>query len=53
MKELWLVFMHDDKELLRCTVKGLHYGEVEETKNLLAYEKHIPASEIETTYVFC
>lgn len=52
MKQLWIVFKHNGNELLRCTVKGLHSGEMENTKNLLAYEKHINAEEIEVTYDF-
>lgn len=46
----WAVFYHGDKELASFTVSGMAPGEVEATKELLAYEKNIPVSEIRAVY---
>lgn len=42
----WVVFQHGEKELLRFTVAGIACAEITTTKELLAYERNIPASEI-------
>ena len=42
----WLVFYHDAKPILACTLNDTFDGEVEATRGLLAYEKGIPEDEI-------
>lgn len=45
MKE-WIVFYHNDKELVAITVNGLTFDEIFNTKKLLAYERGISPDEI-------
>lgn len=45
MKE-WIVFYHNDKELVAITVNGLTFDEIFSTKKLLAYERGISPDEI-------
>lgn len=45
MKE-WIVFYHNDKELVAITVNGLTFDEIFNTKKLLAYERSISPDEI-------
>ena len=42
----WVVFYHNGKELMRYSVNGTHSGELQETKNLLAYELGVGVEEI-------
>lgn len=44
--EEYLVFYHEKKELLAYTIRGTFAGEMEATKELLAYEHHIPENAI-------
>ena len=46
MLEEYLVFYHEGKELLAYTVQGSFAGELEATKELLAYENNIPYEKI-------
>lgn len=46
MRRLWVVFFHNNRELLRYSLLGESEGEREETIQLLAYENNIPAEEI-------
>lgn len=47
MKEEYLVFYYKQKELAAYTLRGTFPGEMEATKELLAYEKGITAAEIQ------
>ena len=47
MKEMWMVFTLDGKELWRCTVRGLFPGELTNTKAVLAYENGVDEDDIE------
>ena len=38
MKELYIVFFVNGKEKAAYTVRGTFHGELEDTKNLIAYE---------------
>lgn len=44
--EEYIVFYHDGKELAAYTVRGTFAGEMEATKNLLAYEHGISEDAI-------
>lgn len=44
--ESWVVFYHEEKELVAITVRGLFPGEISATKELLAYENSIPEDAI-------
>lgn len=46
MREKWLVFYHNGKEICRYTLRGTFTGERENTVQLLAAERGIDASEI-------
>lgn len=46
MREEWLVFYHEGREICRYTLRGTFPGEREETIKLLAHERGIPAEEI-------
>ena len=46
-----MIFSHKGKVLLRYSLKGSFPEEKENTIQLLAYEKKIPAEEIETTII--
>ena len=46
MKEPWVVFFLDGKEICRYTVRGMFPGEREETIKLLASEHDVPISTI-------
>ena len=46
MKRAWVVFIYEDKELLRYSLWEEMEDEREETILLLAYENDIPAEEI-------
>lgn len=47
--EEYIVFYHGKKELAAYTLRGTFAGEMEATKELLAYENGISADEIRTT----
>ena len=47
MKEEYLVFYHGQKELLAYTVRGTFAGELDATKDLLAYEHGITKESIQ------
>ena len=49
MKEKYLVFYYEQKELLAYTVRGSFSGELEATKELLAYENGISTDAIRVT----
>lgn len=49
MKELWMVFWCNCKELCSYTLRGTFAGERESTIELLAYEKDISKDDIYTT----
>ena len=49
MKEEYLVFYHEQKELLAYTVRGTFAGELDATKGLLAYENGISEDAIRVT----
>lgn len=44
--ENWFVFYHGNKELCAYTVRGTFEGELESTKELLAYENGVHVNEI-------
>lgn len=46
MREKWLVFYHNGKEICRYTLRGTFAGECDNTVQLLAAERGIDASEI-------
>lgn len=46
--EEYLVFYHEKKELLAYTIRGTFAGEIEATKELLAYENGISKDAIRT-----
>lgn len=46
MKEEYLVFYHNKKELAAYTIRGTFEGELEATKELLAYENGISTEAI-------
>lgn len=46
IKEPWLVFFLDGKEICSYTVRGSFPGERESTMELLAYEHDVPVSAI-------
>ena len=46
MREEYLVFYYKQKELAAYTLRGTFPGEMEATKELLAYENNIAADEI-------
>jgi len=46
MKEEYLVFYHEQKELAAYTIRGTFKGEMEATKDLLAYENGIEKESI-------
>lgn len=46
MKEKWIVFYHGDRELCAYTAFGTVPGEIDATKELLAYENNIPQEDI-------
>lgn len=46
MKEEYLVFYYEEKELLAYTVRGTFAGELDATKDLLAYENSIEKEAI-------
>ena len=46
MKEEYLVFYHGQRELLAYTVRGTFAGELDATKDLLAYENGITKEAI-------
>lgn len=46
MREEWLVFYHEGRELCRYTLRGTFPGEQQDTINLLAHEHGRPAEEI-------
>lgn len=46
MREQWLVFYLDDKELASYTLRGTFPGEAEDTIGLLAQEYGVPAEAI-------
>lgn len=46
MKKQWLVFFYDGMELLRYTLADTFPGERDDTIQLLAAERDIPASAI-------
>lgn len=48
MKEQWLVFYHNGKEICRYTMRGTFSGEREETIKLLAADRGISETEIIT-----
>jgi len=50
-KDLWMVFYHAGRELLRYTLYGSFPGERENTIELLAAENGIPAGEIYTEII--
>lgn len=45
-KEKWVVFYHEDRELCAYTAFGTFPGEVDATKEMLAYENDIPQNAI-------
>lgn len=45
-KEKWVVFYHEDRELCAYTAFGTFPGEVDATKEMLAYENNIPQNAI-------
>lgn len=45
-KEAWLIFTLDGKEIAAYSIKGTFSGELEATKDLLAFENHCPKEEI-------
>jgi len=47
--EEYIVFYHKEKELAAYTVRGTFAGELEATKDLLAYENGIAVQDIRTT----
>lgn len=47
--ETYLVFYHGEKELAAYTLRGTFPGEMEATKELLAYENNITVAEIRAT----
>lgn len=46
MKQTWLVFFLNGKELASYTLAGTFPGEREATRELLAYENDVPVSAI-------
>ena len=46
MKDMWIAFMLDGKELWRCTIRGLFPGEITNTKAVLAYENGVDEDDI-------
>lgn len=46
MREKWLVFYHEGREICAYTLRGTFQGEREDTIALLAHERGIPAEEI-------
>lgn len=46
--EEYIVFYHKEKELAAYTVHGTFAGELEATKDLLAYENGIAVQDIRT-----
>ena len=46
MKEEYLAFYHEEKELVAYTIRGTFSGEMEATKELLAHENGIPKESI-------
>ena len=46
MKEPWVAFYHEGRELASYTLRGTFPGELEATAELLAAEKNIPAEAI-------
>lgn len=46
MKEPWVVFYYEDRELASYTLRGTFPGEQEDTVALLAAEKNIPPEAI-------
>lgn len=51
-KEMWIVFLLNGRELAAYTVRGKFAGELEETKNLLAYENGVLPETIEIKKVW-
>ena len=49
MREEYLVFYYKQKELAAYTLRGTFPGEMEATKELLAYENNITVAEIRVT----
>ena len=43
----WIVFMYQGKELAAYTIKGTFVGELEATRELLAYEMKCSPEDIE------
>ena len=50
MKEEYIVFYHNEKELAAYTVRGTFAGELDATKELLAYENGIAVQDIKTVH---
>ncbi len=46
MKELWVVFYYEDRELASYTLRGTFSGEREATVALLAAERNIPPEAV-------
>lgn len=46
MKEPWIVFYLNGKELCAVTVRGSFAGEIAATKELLAYENSVSVDDI-------
>ena len=42
----WVIFKHNDEELCRISIEGLFAGEINATKELLAYENGVDISDI-------
>ena len=51
MAREWVVFFHENVELMRYTLRGEMEGEREETIKLLSYMFNIPETEIEFSVV--
>ena len=49
MREEWLVFRHEGRELCAYTLRGTFPGERQATIKQLAHDKGIPAEEITVT----
>ena len=46
MEKKWIAFDHEGVELMRLTIKGTFEGEIESTRELLAYERGLAPEDI-------